>query len=134
MLNNNHPENHPNGYTSRELAFADVRILIASLCSQPRSPAYKAAVMEALGAIDALAQPSPKAIVEQAAVSDEDLWVAAVAELGTSKAPPYGFPVLVLPRPRDVAALFRALTLRFGLPVAAPEKKLSYIDGTIPHC
>jgi hypothetical protein len=133
-MTNNHPENHPNGYTSRELAFADARLEIAKLCALDRSPAYKAAVMEAIGAIEALIPQPTKLEIAVAAVSDEDLWAAAVSEVGTSKAPPYGFPVIVLPRPRDVAAIFRALSRRVGVPSACSASPAPEFVEATPHC
>jgi hypothetical protein len=54
-MNRTHPENHPNGYTSRQLAFADARIAIGKLCAQDRSPAYKAAIAVSLRALEAAA-------------------------------------------------------------------------------
>jgi hypothetical protein len=131
-MTNNQSENHPKGYTSREQAFADARFAIAKLCEQDRSSGYKAAVMEAIQAIDAVAAPSAKP--EIALVSDDALWSAAVAEIGTSKAPPYGFPVIVLPRPRDVAAVFRAMARCVGMPVAQPMSEPQPFDEATPHC
>jgi hypothetical protein len=103
------PENHPNGYNSRQLAFADARMVIASLCARERSTAYKAAVMEALRAIDAAAPPDPE-VAAQTAISDDDtLWELATAEVGTVKVPPYSYPVIVLARPMDLGAMVRAV-------------------------
>lgn len=109
----NHPENHPNGYTSRELAFADARIAVAKLCALDRSPAYKAAVTEVLRAIDEAAASDTERSAASTAIEDE-MWALAVGEVGTVRVPPYGFPVIVLARPAELGALFRAVAKKFG--------------------
>ena len=117
---NNQPENHPNGYTSRQLAFADARMAVASLCASERSSAYKAAITEALRALEEAASPALE-VGCPAATGDAAMWELAVAEVGTAKVPPYGFPVIVLARPADVGAMFRAVAKRAGTRVAGPS-------------
>ena len=117
-MTQNHPENHPNGYTSRQLAFSDARIAVAKLCALDRSPAYRAAVTEVLRAIDDAAPPDPE--TSDSTPADKAMWDVAVGEVGTVKVPPYGFPVIVLARPAELAILFRAVARKFGRSAQGP--------------
>lgn len=113
-------ENHPNGYTSREMACADARLVVAKLCANERTAAYKAVVVEVLHAIDGLVDGSASPEVALNCISPDALWAAAAASAGTQKVPPYGFPVIVLPRPSDVLAFYQAIARHVnGTPITA---------------
>jgi hypothetical protein len=122
------PENQSHDSAGRAKALSDARLVVAHLCANERSPEYKAAIVDALKALDSVHSDieTRAAVAAPADLSDSAMWSLAATELGTELVPLYNTPVIVLAHPSSVGELYRAIQRDV---TAAAAKAICGIDS-----
>lgn len=121
MSNSNTEVSH-HGFSARQEALTEARLVVAQLCATERTTEYRSAISEVLQNLELMAESATQ---PEITATDDVFWKTAVSVVGTSKVPPYGYPVVVLARASDVSNVYKALLAQLG-PV---KSKAILLDG-----